>query len=112
MGTEQIEDQVKGPLRLVAPEVYEALMETLADLHLHPYDVKADAVKKANGLLLIISYGQGFSQTESHFFSYGSLEQMNDDVTAFFNIIKDSCQKALMYDYFETMNPAMNKKSP
>lgn len=111
MEAKLIANQRKMPLRMMAPHVYEELMETLAQLHIHPFDVKADAVRDENGLRLVIRYGDGFNQTDSRFFTNESLKRMDGEVIAFFNDIKDACQKAMKTDYFSTMNPAMNIKA-
>lgn len=109
MGTEQTGDQGKIPLRMAAPAVYDSLMQTLDDLHVQPYDVKADAVKEDNGLLLTVRFGEEFRQTLTHFFTYESLKKMDDEVTVFFKEIKEACHKALMSEYFQTMNPLKDK---
>lgn len=98
------------PLRIAAPDVYETLVKTLGDGHVQPYDVKADAIKKEDGLLLSLSYGEGFKHTKTYFFTYASLKQMDDEVTSFFHGIKEACKKTLISDYLQTMNPLKLKK--
>lgn len=111
MEVELAANQKKMPLRIIAPDVYDALIKTLADFHIHPFDVKADAIKQGNGLLVIIHYGQAFGQAESQFFSNDALKRPDNEITDFFNDIKEACQRTMKSDYFATMNPAMNKKA-
>ena len=55
--------------------------------------------------MLMMHYGEAFKHKKTRFFTYNTIKQMDDSVLDFFHDIRETCQKTLVSDYLQRMNP-------
>lgn len=102
MGLEENSSHEK-PLRVVLPKLYNYLVKELESFHVHAYDIQANAVEKDSGYQIMIHYGEGFSQLESQFFFYKSINNLDESITEYIGTIGEKCKQVMVADYFKMM---------
>ncbi|MFZ3577281.1 hypothetical protein [Virgibacillus sp. DJP39] len=101
MVSEEKENQSERSLRSVSPQLYSLLVTELEKVHIHPYDIQANATEKETGYQLLIRFGNDFSHKESVFFSFESIENEDNNVTEFIKNIGETCKQAMIADYYK-----------
>ncbi|WP_085992615.1 hypothetical protein [Oceanobacillus senegalensis] len=96
--------QVKS-LISVSPKLYRYFTTELENrYHIHSYDFQADAIKKENGIYIILRFGDYFDQKKEQFFSNNKLEDKKE-LEAFIIEAGEFCKQVLIDDYFKRMAP-------
>lgn len=92
-------------LRAVSPDLFKKVTSDLEKYNIHLNDIQANAVKKDDGLDVIILFGESFNQFKSHFFTYDEIDSNDVKVSQFINEVAEACKDIMIADYFKMMKP-------
>lgn len=90
-------------LRAVSPKLYNYITEILEESNIHPYDIQTSTIKTDEGLQVFVQYGENFKQSQSSFFSFETINNLDSQINDFTKEIADACKKAMIADYFKMM---------
>ncbi|WML44412.1 hypothetical protein [Neobacillus sp. PS3-40] len=96
---------MERPIQIAKPELYDFLKKELDKLHIHSYDYRANVIEQDGGLEMILRFGEGHNQTESHFFTNEMIEKRDEELLEFIQTVGKSCEKSLIAEYFKMMKP-------
>lgn len=96
---------VERPLRFTRPDLYGGLVSELEKFHIHPYDVAASVVEADHGLEVTLRFGEDFKHAACCFFTNETLQPPYEEIKTFFRQSTESCQRALVADYYKMMKP-------
>ncbi|MUK88008.1 hypothetical protein GMD78_06295 [Ornithinibacillus sp. L9] len=105
MSVSKSENRVQS-LVIVSPKLYRYITTELEHLyHIHSYDVQIGAIKKKDGIQVIVRFGKHFSKKEEQFFLHEQVKELSKEVKEFVESTGEACKKALIDDYFKMMAP-------
>lgn len=90
-------------LRAVSPKLYNYITEILEESNIHPYDIQTSTIKTDEGLQVFVQYGENFKQSQSSFFSFETINNLDSEINDFTKEIADACKEAMIADYFKMM---------
>lgn len=90
-------------LRAVSPQLYNYITEILEESNIHQYDFEASTIEIDNGLQVFIQYGENFSQSQSAFFTFTEINQLDEKIKSFVEEIAEACKEVMIADYFKMM---------
>ena len=96
-------EEKQKALRVVSPKLFNYITKILEEANIHPYDIQASSIKTKNGLQVFIQYGENFTQSQSAYFSFKSVEMLDDEIFHFVKEIAESCKETMIADYFKMM---------
>ncbi|MDQ0300339.1 UDP-2,3-diacylglucosamine pyrophosphatase LpxH [Salibacterium salarium] len=90
-------------LRVVAPDIYNKLIQELETYHIQPYDIQANAIEYKDGLQLILYYGEQFPHLEKKFASFEEWSDWTADLSTFIELTAQTLKQTMVADYFKMM---------
>ncbi|WP_188205551.1 hypothetical protein [Alkalibacillus aidingensis] len=90
----------------VSPKLNREIVSRLEEqYHIHSYDIQANAIKKENGIHILIYFGEHFTHKEDAFFTYEQINQISDEIKEFIEKTGEACKQVLIDDYYKMMAP-------
>ena len=92
-------------LRVIAPDIYQIITSELEKQNIHSYDVQINAIKKEQGLQIILLFGENFTHKKEQFFTHEAIKNFSDEIIAFAKETGESCKEVMISEYFKMMRP-------
>jgi hypothetical protein len=105
MNNESMKQTKERPLRFANPECYRLLLEQLATVHLHPFDIQASVRQEEAEMTIFLRYGEGLAKKRVCTFSHDAIRRSDPEVSAFFLEVAKDCKKTLIAEYYQWMKP-------
>lgn len=90
-------------LRYGTPALYDKMVETFSNFHIHPYDVQSTVSKVEDKFEVSLKFSADFSQSVSRQFTIEQVEHPDEEVTSFFQESAEKCKSILIADYYKMM---------
>ncbi|ASK62637.1 hypothetical protein CFK37_10980 [Virgibacillus phasianinus] len=95
--------QGEQSIRAIAPDLYRYIVNELETIHIHPYDVQANGIKKENGIQLICRFGEEYTHVKSEFFPFEAIGRLDKKLEDFINQLGEECKQSMIADYYKML---------
>lgn len=96
-------ENLEQSIRVISPSLYSHIASELETIHIHPYDVRVNGIKKENGMELIIRFGDGYAHMKSELFSFEAIEKLDECITEFIKQVGEECKQTMIADYYKML---------